>query len=192
MGNPAGMAARGPGVAESPDSPRVWLIADGARVMAARPEDMPIVAAILDEASVWLESRGLECWPRPFPAATLEGDLARGASYVAWDGDVAAGTFSLYRTDPAFWGERPEDLPGYALYLHKLATRRGRPGLGRAMVELAESMARDEGAACIRLDCVAANAAIRDYYERAGYECRGVVDVAFLNWPAALYEKALQ
>ena len=173
--------------------PQEWLLADGRiRVAAARPDELPIVAGILDEASAWLASRGLTPWPRPFAVALLEAAIVRGPTYLAWDGSTAAGTFSLHRTDVTFWGERPDEPPGHARYLHKLAILRSHPGLGRELLALAESLARDGGAACLRLDCVAGNPAIRAYYEAAGFEYRGEVNGPAFDVPYALYEKSLR
>ena len=184
-----------------------WLLAGGRiRVVAARTDEMPIAAAILDEASAWLASRGLTGWPRPFSVAALEAALALGPTYLAWEGptaagptaagetaasETAAGTFSLHRTDVKFWGERPNEPPGHVRYLHKLAIRRCHSGLGRELLGLAERLAGEGGAACLRLDCVAANPVIRSYYEAAGYEYRGVVSGPAFNVPYALYEKPL-
>ena len=172
--------------------PQEWLVANGRiRVAAARADEMLVAAGILDEASAWLESRGLERWPRPIPLTALEATLALGPTYLAWDGPTAVGTFSLYRTDARFWGERPAEPPGYARYLHKLAIRRSHPGLGRELVALAARLAREGGAACLRLDCVAGNPAIRAYYEAAGFEYRGQVSGPAFDVPYALYEKPL-
>jgi protein-tyrosine phosphatase len=173
--------------------PQEWLLADGRiRVAAARADELPVAAGILDEASAWLESRGLDCWPMPFSMAVLEAALALGPTYLAWDGPTAAGTFSLHRIDVRFWDERPGEPPGHARYLHKLAIRRSHPGLGQELLALAERLARDGGAVCLRLDCVAGNPAIRAYYEEAGFEYRGEVSGPAFDVPYALYEKPLR
>jgi GNAT superfamily N-acetyltransferase len=173
--------------------PQEWLLADGRiRVAAARADELPVAAGILDEASAWLASRGLDCWPRPLSVAVLEAGLALGPTYLAWDGPTAVGTFSLHRTDVRFWGERPDEPPGHARYLHKLAILRSHPGLGRELLGLAEILARDGGAVSLRLDCVAGNPAIRAYYEGAGFEYRGEVSGPAFDVPYALYEKLLR
>jgi GNAT superfamily N-acetyltransferase len=172
--------------------PQGWLVAEGRiRIAPARMDELPIAAGILDEASAWLESRGFTGWPRPFPVAALEAALALGPTYLAWDGRTAVATFSLHRTDVRFWGERPGEAPGHARYLHKLAIRRSHAGLGRELLGLAERFAREGGAVCLRLDCVAGNPVIRGYYEAAGFEYRGQVSGPAFEVPYALYEKPL-
>ncbi len=174
------------------DRPREWRLANGrVRVVPAATGEMPVVAGILDEASSWLESRGLTGWPKPFPIETLEAALAIGTTYLAWDGTTPAGTFSLHRVDIRFWGECPDEPDGYARYLHKLAIDRTQTGLGRELVALAEALARDSGASCVRLDCRAENPRIRSYYESAGFRYRGEVSGPAFDAPYALYEKSL-
>jgi GNAT superfamily N-acetyltransferase len=173
------------------DAP-AWLVdRGGIRVAVATPTELPIVADILDEASAWMESRGLGLWPRPFPVDVLAAGLANGEAYLAWEGTAAVGTFALHRTERTFWGERPDDLPDHARYLHKLAVRRGHPGLGRALVGVAETITRGEGAAWLRLTCDASRPRLRRYYEELGFEHRGDMDVPRSRWRASLYEKQL-
>ena len=115
-----------------------------------------------------------------------------GTCYIAWDGAAPVGTFTLQWTDPAFWGERPDEGPDRARYLHRLAVRRSYKGLGRALVDLAEELTRRSGATCLRLDCLATDPGIRAYYEAAGFEYRGDVDVIRREpWRASLYEKQM-
>lgn len=170
-----------------------WVVFDGRiRVRQADPGELSIVAGLLGEASAWLESRGRAGWPRPFPVATLGATLAFGPTYLAWDGGTAAGTFALHRTDLRFWGERPAEPAGFARYLHKLAVRRGYPGLGRELVALAERLAREGGAVRLRLDCRADNLGIRFYYDAAGFEYRGEISGPGFDTVYALYEKSLK
>jgi GNAT superfamily N-acetyltransferase len=181
-------AASGSAVGET-----AWLIEGGRiRVSVSARAELPKAAEILDEASAWLEGRGLVGWPRPFPIEFLEAGLAKGDTYLAQAGATALGTFTLYRSDATFWGERPHEPPDHARYLHRLAVRRGHRGLGRALVDLAEIIARAAGAACLRLDCAAGNPGLRRYYEELGFEHRGDLDVPGLNWRASLYEKPLR
>jgi hypothetical protein len=156
--------------------PESWVVFGGRiDVRQAERRDLPAVAGLLDEASAWLESRGQDGWPRPFPLATLDATLALGPTYLAWDGPTPAGTFALHHTDVRFWGDRPTEPPGYSRYLHKLAVRRGYAGLGLELVALAERLARDGGAARLRLDCRADSPGIRSYYEAAGFAYVGEV-----------------
>ena len=175
----------------SPDE--AWTLEGGRiRVTTVGTGEVELVTAILDEAALWLDSRGLPGWPRPFPVDWIQAGISVGTCYLAWDGPMPVGTFTLQRTDPTFWGIRADEPPNYAQYLHRLAIRRSHEGLGRALLDLAQRLARRSGAVCLRLDCVAANPGIRRYYEAAGFEHRGDIDVMRGgSWRASLYEKRL-
>lgn len=174
-----------------PDSS--WVL-EGGRicVTTVAANEMHLVAGILDEAAGWLESRGLPAWPRPFPVDWIQAGISLGTCYLAWDGPTPVGTFTLQRTDPAFWGERRDEPADYALYLHRFAVLRSHRGLGRVLLEFAQGLTQRSGASCLRLDCVAANPGIRRYYEAAGFKHRGDIDVTRGGpWTASLYEKPL-
>jgi GNAT superfamily N-acetyltransferase len=148
-------------------------------VRAAGPEDVEVVAAMLDEAGEW---------PQPFAHEELAERIERGELFVVdLDGETAA-TFTVLWDDVPFWGEQPPD----AAYLHKLTVRpsfRGR-GLGARIVEWVEQRAAEAGRAHLRLDCKRDNPRIRGYYERLGFEHRG--DVDHPRFAAALYERSIR
>ena len=97
------------------------------------------------------------------------------------------GTITLQWSDKRFWG----DLPLNAGYVHKLAIERSYSGqsLGLRMMQWAEAKARAEGKRYLRLDCLAGNKTIREYYERGGFI--HVRDTQAAGWKASLYEKTL-
>jgi ribosomal protein S18 acetylase RimI-like enzyme len=148
-------------------------------VRAAGPEDMGVVAEMLDEAGEW---------PQPFPRDELVERIDRGELFVVDLDGTPAATFTVLWDDVPFWGEQPPD----AAYLHKLAVRppfRGR-GLGAQIVDWIERRAAEAGRVCVRLDCRRDKTRIRRYYERLGFEHRG--DVDHPRFPAALYERPIR
>jgi GNAT superfamily N-acetyltransferase len=155
-------------------------------VRPATVADVPVAAAILDEASAYVHTLGFGHWHVPFPQDELVHRLERGELYVVdVDGQTAA-TLTLLWDDPAFWGERPPD----AVYLHKLAIRRafaGR-GLGAAIVDWVDGHAASAGRRYVRLDCQREDPGIRSYYERLGFEHRGDKEDD-PRFPVALYER---
>jgi GNAT superfamily N-acetyltransferase len=171
------------------------------RVVPASAEQLALAAAVLEDASLRLRDMGWEQWPVPFPVDELLFPDTAAICYLAWDADVAAGTFTLQRRDPLFWPEAGEAVGGLhawgadgtrPVYLHRFATKTGYPGLGRLMLGRAEAIARGWGATCLRLDCVAADVRIRRYYEDAGFEYRGDIQPPHLDFPASRYEKRLE
>ena len=144
-------------------------------VRRAGPEDVDEIVAVLSEAARWLLARGIRQWPDPFPRERVERLVGRGDFYLAsLDGEPAA-TLALLWSDPAFWGEQPED----AGYVHALAVKRthaGR-GLGARLLDWAEAQVVARGRTYLRLDCLAENDALRRFYEAQGFEPRGEVAV---------------
>lgn len=183
----------------TPDAPLDPLLGR-IRIAEAAPDQLALVAAVLDDASHRLSEMGIEQWPMPFPPDKVLFPGAGAIVYVAWDGDVAAGTFTLQRRDAAFWPEAAEAVGGLEswgsdgtrpAYLHRFATRTGYRGLGLRMLGAAEGIARGLGANLMRLDCVSSDARIRRYYEDEGFEFHGDIQPAHLTFPAARYEKRL-
>jgi GNAT superfamily N-acetyltransferase len=171
------------------------------RILPAVSDQLRLVAAVLEDASERLREMGWEQWPVPFPVDKVLFPDSGAVCYLAWDGDLAAGTFTLQRRDPVFWPAAVEATGGISawgadgtrpVYLHRFATRTGYRGLGGLMLGEAETIALDWGANIMRLDCVAADARIRRYYEDAGFEYRGDIQPAHLTFPASRYEKRLR
>jgi protein-tyrosine phosphatase len=155
-------------------------------IRLATAQEVPLAAAILDEATAFVATKGFEQWPVPYPQEELRGRQRAGELFVyELDGEVAA-VFVLQREDVRFWGERPDD----ALYLHKLAVRRRFAGrrVGTQIVEWALARTREEGRPFLRLDCMRDNPEIRAYYEALGFVERGEVDLG--RFVCSLYERA--
>jgi len=159
------------------------------RIIRAQLGDLDRVLEILEEASRWLSSKGLETqWlPSPIFRQTIKNNIERGDVYVAKDVEETVGTITLRWSDKEFWG----DLPADSGYVHKLAIKRSYGGkrLGLRMLQWAEAEARAEGKRHLRLDCLASNKTIHDYYEKAGFV--HVRDTEVPGWKASLYQKEL-
>jgi hypothetical protein len=126
------------------------------------------VLNVLDEAADWLSGRGVGQWPPRFEAAWIEGAISRGETWLVEVSGQVAATVTLDRSDPLWDG-----VPGSAAYVHRLAVRRWAAGLGAVVLTWAATAALRGGAAALRLDCVAANAGLRTYYEARGFAHRG-------------------
>jgi ribosomal protein S18 acetylase RimI-like enzyme len=160
-------------------------VTEALEVRRAEPDDLEEVVSILSEAARWLLERGIRQWPDPFPRDRAAALLERGNFYlVLLDGKPVA-TFALLWSDPAFWGEQPDD----AGYVHAVAVRRayaGR-GIGERLLEWAEAQAAAAGRTYLRLDCMSNNEVLRAYYERLGFEPRG--EAVFDDFAATLFER---
>jgi GNAT superfamily N-acetyltransferase len=159
------------------------------RIIRAQQGELNAVLEILEEASRWLSSKGLETrwWPSPAFRQIIKDDIERGEVYVAKGVGGIVGTITLQWSDRKFWG----DLPPDAGYVHKLAIKRSYGGqhLGLRILQWAETKTRAEGKRYLRLDCLASNKTIREYYEKAGFI--HIRDTLSPGWKASLYEKKL-
>jgi GNAT superfamily N-acetyltransferase len=162
-------------------------------IRAAREEEIGVAAEILEDAIAWAAERGLGSWnPGDFAAPGSWGRdrlvqaASAGGLFLVWAGDLPVGTVSLLAEDPRFWPQSPPD----ALYLHRFAVRRSHAGngVGGEVLRWADGEIRRRGRRFLRLDCLAGNPGIRAYYERAGFEPRGELEVEGLRF--ALYERA--
>jgi ribosomal protein S18 acetylase RimI-like enzyme len=152
----------------------------------ARPADLDTVVSMLEEAARWMVRRGIEGWtPDGFSRERIAVLIERGEMYLAVLAGRPAGTFALQWSDRETWGDVPDD----AGYIHGLAIRRefAGTGLGREMLVRAEQMVSRSEREYLRLDCVADNEALNEYYRRAGFAYRGRTVVRGLA--VALYEK---
>ena len=150
-----------------------------------------MVIAVLEEAAEWLVRKGIVVPWRPgfFSRQIFADQIARGEVYVSKLGGQTVGTITLQWKDELFWPGASSD----AGYVHKLACS---PGLSRkrdrsANARWAGSTARlSFGKSFLRLNCLASNAKLRDYYEKAGFTHLNDVEVA--EWMFSLYQKNLK
>ncbi len=150
----------------------------GAGFRAGRigPEGATEVHAVLVACGAHLAGQGFHNWSPPYPPERLLADVAAREVWAVWMDDVVAATFTLGTTpphpdDPPAW--REPDAP--ALYLSRLAVHPDAQGhgLGAWCMGRVERRARELGCRAVRFDVLAANARLRAFYERLGYEPRG-------------------
>ncbi len=159
----------------------------------AKPEELPLVMEIVDEAAAWLHGRGITLqWPSPMPKdfwGVVEKEIAKGEVYLARlaDGN-AAGTLRFEWSDPELWARDPDG----GGYVHTLGTRpwvHGH-GIGAAMLMWAKEHVRAHGKPYLRLDCWGENEALVKYYSGLGFEyCGSVPDE---GWSSALFQMSVE
>jgi ribosomal protein S18 acetylase RimI-like enzyme len=155
-------------------------------VREARPADLDTVVSMMEEAARWMVRRGIEGWtPDGFSRERIADLIESGEMYLAVLDVRPAGIFALQWSDRETWGDVPDD----AGYIHGLAIRRefAGKGLGREMLRRAERMVSRSEREYLRLDCVADNEALNEYYRRAGFTHSGSAVVRGLA--VTLYEK---
>lgn len=151
------------------------------RVVPAQADDLDRYIDLLEEVADWLSKRGITQWrPGSFRQSTVfyADSIAQGEVQLAFTGEELAGTLRLLLREPIVW---PDITADDAVYVYSLAVRRrwADQQLGRRLLDWAGQQAVELGRRWVRLDCMADNIFLRNYYAQAGFMDRGEVDAAF-------------
>lgn len=167
-------------------------------IRRAVADDMQAILDMIDEAAAWLAEKGTDQWARPWPDREsrdrrIRNGLRSGDTWmVEVDGAPVATVTFRKRGNWKLWTilERCHR----AVYLSRLIVRRdyAGSGIGEALVDWAGLRARrDWRARWTRIDVWTTNAALHNYYEKRGFQSRGIRRSAQrAQYPsAALFQK---
>ena len=159
----------------------------------ATDADAETVRSILLEAAQWIHAKGIDQWRiAEFTKEYVLDNIQGGDVFLAYDGGAPIGTVIVRRKpgpfDRQIWGERADEQ---AAYVHRLAirTKYHGQGLGGQILGWAEDESVRAGKAYVRLDCMADNEALNQYYQRFGFAHQGVHSAGCFS--VSRYEKAL-
>ncbi len=145
------------------------------------------VSRILTKAAKWLISEDMKNWdPSRFTVGKMLKHNNLDELFLCYVGDEAAGCLKLQERDEKFW---PDDEPGDALYVHRLAVRRKYAGHGISvfMLNWAKEQARIRECRHIKLDCLSDREKLCKFYVGQGFtkvnEC-----LVFGKYPTAFFE----
>ena len=122
-------------------------------IARAGMESVPEANALIREAARWLTAQGKPLWgPNETSLDELERVAHAGELVMGRIGSDAAACMYLHDEDRLFW---PQDKPGEAFYVHRLAVARKYAGRGfaHAMLGWAEDEVRARKRDFLRLDC---------------------------------------
>ncbi|MDQ8733954.1 GNAT family N-acetyltransferase [Paenibacillus sp. LHD-38] len=157
----------------------IGIIQSDIKVFQAKPEDTEAVLQLLVQTAEWLRSKGSKQW-----SGLLHGEdshqtqeaIKRGEVYIFLQGSMLAGMVMLMQQESAWdrglWGDEGHES---SVYLHRLNINReaAGKGLGEAIVRWSDSGIHFPGKDRIRLDCIASNAKLNQFYLDCGYEFKG-------------------
>ncbi|NKI19959.1 GNAT family N-acetyltransferase [Paenibacillus dendritiformis] len=159
-------------------------------IQRAASEHIALLQELYVEAARWRAGRGITLWDEhAFTAAYIERFMREKEVFIALaDGD-GIGCFAIQWSDPEIWRELEHEAAGY---LHRLVVSRKYGGmrLGYRLLEWAEEYVKSQGKRFFRLDCMAENKGLNQYYAEAGFAF--VRTAAGEGWSANLYEKKLR
>jgi ribosomal protein S18 acetylase RimI-like enzyme len=154
--------------------------------------DFEAVNTILMDAASWLKSRDIHQWSfflTPQGVDFVRHRIATAETYLIHDPtDDAIATFTLQWKDEEIWG--PRGLDNQAGYIHGLAVARRAAGngLGKMMLDRASMMIAQNNRPLARLDCMAENPPLCDFYRRAGFVDLGVGESNITSKSLRLFE----
>jgi GNAT superfamily N-acetyltransferase len=154
--------------------------------------ELPLILQILKEGAEALQAKGIDQWqgwhaPDEERLAWVQQGLEEGEfHFLEVEGQII-GMYRYLQHDELYWG--PQKVA--ARYVHSLAVRAGwaGKGIGRQLMERLFVQAKKEGAAVFRLDCVATNTHLRQYYESLGFMPVG--ETALRGQRFTLFERVL-
>jgi len=154
---------------------------------AARVSDAPILVEMRDRIARWMASRGIEQWdPGEVGVEQLTAQIVAGELFVVRSDDRLLAAVRVVWDDRLVWGDDPEA----AGYIHGLMVDERGTGLGSRVLDWAERRIFGQGCTVVRLDCVASNHRLRQYYRERGYIEAGRRDFPDRAWrPVMKFEK---
>ncbi|MFF8536490.1 GNAT family N-acetyltransferase [Streptomyces sp. SAS_267] len=139
----------------------------------AETADLATLVRLRDDAAHWMLAHGItgQWQPGQLDEEHFRRAMTRGEVWIAEADGRVAGAWELWWEDEDAWGPQPP----VAGYVHRLMVDRSsaRPGTGRLLLRAAERRVAATGRGTVRLDCLADNARLNDYYLDAGYRIVG-------------------
>lgn len=135
-------------------------------IRRANCDEAASAVRILRSVSTLLVEKGSPLWdPESFDLGAFRNAALLGELVLGYQGDEPVACMLLQRSDPVFW---PDDSPGDALYLHKLAVLSQARGLGWSsrLIEWAHARAVESAVRFLRLDAPQSGFAL---YQKYGF-----------------------
>lgn len=123
---------------------------------------------------------GLRHWAPPYPLHLMRRDAGQKSVYAVCDGDQTVATFTIGTQpsadyDMTMWAS-PNKKAMYVSHLAVLPDFQGR-GIGTWCMKAVEHLATDGGCVAVRLDAYEKHLKLLEFYDRLGYQRRGVIRV---------------
>jgi GNAT superfamily N-acetyltransferase len=157
----------------------------------AQSEDVVAIVALFEDAAVWLESQAIFQWPTevsPRFYTFLRNRIKEKEVFVArGENGRLLGHIRFEYKPGKIWRDEPMNT-AYVRGLVIANDVRGQ-GVGVLLLNWAQAQSRQRGCTRLRLDCVAENGRLRQYYADYGFAFLG--ESRSGNYRAALFEMML-
>ena len=139
--------------------------------------DRDAIVALVYAVVERLNQSGIPQWDEAYPNETdVDDDLAKHQLYIARNGEKIAGIITLNKeSDPAYQnGTWEYNGPDYwVVHRQCVSPDMQGQGIGRQMMDLAETMLRESGVKSLRLDAFSQNPHALRLYQKLGYRVAG-------------------
>ncbi|WP_063795691.1 GNAT family N-acetyltransferase [Paenibacillus sp. Soil750] len=160
-------------------------------IRKAQIEDLDDIQKLFVEAAQWIQlSKGFTQWREDsFTKTYVTSFIHDQEVFVACQNGEIIGCFSIQWQYEEIWGDLFHDDAGY---VHRLVVARKYKGegFGSRILTWSEDYIKNKGKGWLRLDCMADNPTLNDYYRSLGFLHRGRFDGR--GWGANLYEREIE
>ncbi|MGA4719925.1 GNAT family N-acetyltransferase [Fictibacillus nanhaiensis] len=147
-------------------------------IQKASQEDLEMIMSLLKECALWLKDRNIDQWRFLFGGgedAEIKSAIERNDTYKVTRNEQLVATFTL-SPEQTEWDEHifGKDEVHDSLYVHRLAVRPSfmNQGIGKEIVNWIEANV-EQGKEYIKLDCVANNIKLNQFYVKNGFQYIG-------------------
>lgn len=150
------------------------------------------IVELRDSLARWQQKQSIQQWsPGELSIGQVTEQIDLSEWWIIAQEKKILAAVRLTDSDALIW---PDHNPT-AAYIHSLMVNRSLSGrrIGQRILKWAEGKIRSRGCSVARLDCVASNESLRNYYEQLGYRECGTVDFGHDSaWhPVLRFEKDL-
>ena len=166
------------------------------KIVQAQLTDLDNLMNLYKAAMLHLHHNGIDQWDEEYPNRDIiREDLEAGCLYGIALGSNYIGAIVMNEEEDTDYSAIPwDDASGKVLYLHRLVVHPDHQGqgIGRTLLQFAETTAARKGYSSIRLDAYSANPIALNLYARYGYSRRGEVFFPKRELPFNCYEKVFK
>jgi GNAT superfamily N-acetyltransferase len=165
-------------------------------VRPARPSDLPTLMALVRRVVPLMRAEGNLQWDDEYPnEQVFSADIDANQLWIAEPHEGALAGVAAITTDQSpEYADVGWDIHEAAIVVHRLAVDpafRG-AGIAAALMQQAETVARDRGITILRIDTGMQNAATQRLFQKLGYSLAGEISLNFRPGLRVLcYEKRL-
>ncbi len=155
-------------------------------ISLAREEDLEEFHKIILSRCKWLEKNNINQWkitsyPIRFDINYFKEHINN--LYIIKKNNKVLGGFLFKDSDEQYWSD---SIKVNAYYIHHLVTKINTHGLGKILIKFALNKAKKDNKEYLRLDCVADNKKLNEYYKKLGFKYSGVTQIK--DWNENLWQ----